>query len=86
MRSKWLSWQPGSVGFVGSSMGEDSIIRPRSDTENGTSYPFNPSIILRMPHRTYLQNLQNLTRRILTILNWLAKPCCGSERFALLGL
>jgi hypothetical protein len=49
MQSKWLTWQPGSVGFVGSSVGEDSIIHSRSDTENGTSCPLNPSIIENAP-------------------------------------
>jgi hypothetical protein len=49
MQSKWLTWQPGSVGFVGSSMGEDSIIHSRRDTENGTSCPLNPSIIENAP-------------------------------------
>lgn len=34
MRSKWLTWQPGSVGFEGPQDGDDSIIRRQKQAED----------------------------------------------------
>ena len=37
MQSKWLSWQPGSVGSVGAPQGKDPIIESSGTAESGVS-------------------------------------------------
>jgi hypothetical protein len=52
MQSKWLSWQPGSVGFVGALQGEDSIIESKGSVESAIScspVPAASSIIENYP-------------------------------------
>jgi hypothetical protein len=45
MQSKWLTWQPGFVGSVGSSQGRNPIIQSKSGTDSGISDVPTPSII-----------------------------------------
>ena len=49
MQSKWLTWQPGSVGFVGPIVGGNSIIQSEKDTDGDASSPYMPSIIENIP-------------------------------------
>lgn len=45
MQSKWLTWQPGSVGFEGSPSREDSIVQSGWDEEDRIVHSFTSPII-----------------------------------------
>jgi hypothetical protein len=49
MQSKWLTWQPGFVGSVGSPQGGNPIIQSKSGTDSGVSDAPTPSIIENYP-------------------------------------
>lgn len=49
MQSKWLTWQPGSVGFVGFSEGRNPIIQSKGDMDGGVPKTSTPSIIENSP-------------------------------------
>jgi hypothetical protein len=48
MQSKWLTWQPSSVGFEGAHNGDDSIIRRQKLAEDTT---FAPSIVPELDNK-----------------------------------
>jgi hypothetical protein len=49
MQSKWLTWQPGFVGSVGSPQGGNPIIQANGGTDSGISEVPTPSIIENYP-------------------------------------
>jgi hypothetical protein len=49
MKSKWLTWQPGSEGFVGASLGGNPIIHSDGDTDSAVLGSPTPAIIEKAP-------------------------------------
>jgi hypothetical protein len=49
MKSKWLTWRPGSVGFVGASIGGNPIIQSDRATDSAVPGASAPSIIEKSP-------------------------------------
>jgi hypothetical protein len=49
MASKWLTWQPGSEGFAGASMGENPIIQSHRGRDSAVPSASAPAIIENFP-------------------------------------